>query len=149
MPQTAWEGLLDAIDDLEARLKKAMESADEWVNCFGWKYEYEEEAVGPYQEFIEPLTLLFERTALAFDHGEFALARQAYRRLFHLLDQEDDYGRHISLDDLTDLEQKDAVARYLRAIYQTEPLDRRPRVLYEEMRRFAFAYRSCTVMRRC
>lgn len=141
-PQTAWEGLLDAIDDLEARLKKAMKSADEWIDRFGWQYEYEEDAVGPYREFIEPLTLLFERTALAFDHGEFALARQAYRRLFRLLDQEDDYGYHISLGELTDLDQKDAVARYLRAIYQTEPLDRRPRVLYEEMRRFAFAYRQ-------
>ncbi|GIV86473.1 MAG: hypothetical protein KatS3mg054_0502 [Chloroflexus sp.] len=142
VPQTAWEGLSDAIDELEARLKKAMKSADEWMDRFGWQYEDDEDAVGPYREFIEPLTLLFERTALAFDHGEFALAREAYRRLFRLLDQEDDYGYHVSLGDLTDLDQKDAVARYLRAIYQTEPLDRRPRVLYEEMRRLAFAYRQ-------
>jgi len=142
VPQTAWEGLLDAIDDLEARLEKAMKSVDEWMDRFGWQYEYEEDDVGPYREFIEPLTSLFERTALAFDHGEFALARQAYRRLFRLLDQVDDYGYRISLYDLTDLDQKDAVARYLRAVYQTEPLDRRHRVLYEEMRRLAFSYQQ-------
>lgn len=97
-----------------------MRSAYTWEEHYGWRDEYGEDTVGPYRDFIEPLTQLFERTALAFDHGEFTLARQAYRRLFDLAEREDNYGYCISLFNLTGLDQKKAIAYYLRAIYQTE-----------------------------
>jgi len=139
-PATPWEGLLDEIEDLALDLQEAMASADEWEEEYGWQYEYEEyeeDSLGQYVEFVEPVTLLFERTALAFDHGELTLACQAYRRLFDLLDQEDDYGRGLSLSDLSGLDPREVVARYLRAVYETTPLAQRPSVLYEERSRFA------------
>ncbi|HID63056.1 MAG TPA: hypothetical protein EYP49_09995, partial [Anaerolineae bacterium] len=136
-PKTAWENLLDEIEDLALELQEAMASADEWEHEYGWRYEYEEDSLGQYIEFVEPAILLFERTALAFDHGELPLARQAYRRLFDLLDREDDYGRSLSLSDLTDLDRKEVIARYLRAVYETEPPDQRLPALYEEMSRFS------------
>lgn len=136
-PETPWEDLLDDIEDLALEVRDAMASADEWEEEHGWQYEYEEDSLGPYVEFVEPATLLFERTALAFDHGEFALARQAYRQLFDLLDQEDDYGRGLSLSDLIGPDRQEVIARYLRAVYETEPPRTRPQALYDEMSRFS------------
>ncbi|GIV76445.1 MAG: hypothetical protein KatS3mg050_0839 [Litorilinea sp.] len=135
-PATPWEALLDDIEDLFLEFQEAMASADEWEED-NWRYEYGEDSSRPYDDFVEPVTLLFERTALAFDHGELPLAHQAYRRLFDLLDAEDDYGRGLSLFHLTGLDQKEVVARYLRAVYEVTPLARRPSVLYEEMSRFS------------
>jgi tetratricopeptide (TPR) repeat protein len=137
-PETLLEDLLDDIEDLSMEIGEAMESADEWEDEHGWEYEYEEDSLGQYVEFVEPATHLFERASLAFDYGELDLARQAYRNLFDLLDQEDDYGRSLSFLDLnlTDLDRKEVIARYLRAVYETTPLAQRPQVLYEEMSRF-------------
>lgn len=133
-----WENLLDDIEDLRAEIRQAMASADEWEERYGWQEEYyEEDSLGPYADFVEPATLLFERAALAFDYGEIALARQAYHNLFDLLREEDDYGRGVYLSDLTDVDVQEAIARYLRAVYETEPPGNRPRVLYEEMSRFS------------
>jgi len=134
-PRTPWEDLIPDIEDLEMEIREAMASADEWEDEHGWQPEYEEDSLGRYIEFVEPANLLFERTALAFDSGEIALARRAYRKLFDLLDQEDDYGRRLSLSDLT-VDRQETVARYLRSIYETEPLGDRPQTLYDEMRRF-------------
>jgi hypothetical protein len=133
VPQTAWENLLSDIDDLALEIREAMEGADEWEEEYGWGYEYEEDSLGPYEEFIEPLSTLFERTGMAFDSGEIALARQAYRRLFDLTGLEDDYGRGVSLSNLPKEEVREAVARYLRAVYETEPPARRPLALYDQM----------------
>ncbi|MBC7250396.1 MAG: hypothetical protein H5T62_08920 [Anaerolineae bacterium] len=142
-PATPWENLLDEIEDLALELQEAMAAADEWEEEYGWQYEYEEDSLGQYVRFVEPATLLFEHAALAFDHGERTLARQAYCRLFDLLDLEDDYGRGLSLFDLIDLDQREVIARYLRAVYETTSLVQRPSTLYEEMSRFAgYSYPS-------
>lgn len=132
-PGTPWENLLPDIEDLAMEIEEAMASADEWEEEYGWQYEYEEDTLGPYTEFVEPATLLFERAALAFDHGEIALARQAYHKLFELLDLEDDYGRGVSPSDLAGVDVSEAWARYLRAVYETESPERRPLVLFEQM----------------
>ena len=133
VPRTPWEDLLADIEDLELEIQDTMASADDWEDEYGWQYE--EDSLGPYVEFVEPATLLFERAALAFDNDEIALARQAYRQLFDLLDQEDDYGRGLSLHDLN-LDRQEAVARYLRAVCESEPPGNRPQALFDEMSRF-------------
>ena len=135
-PRTPWEDLLADIDDLAQEIHDAMENADEWEEEeHGWDYDYdyEEDGLGPYEGFIEPLTALFERTGLAFDSGEIALARQAYEKLLDLIHLEDDYGRGIGLADLPQEEIQEAAARYLRAVYESEPPARRPATLYEQM----------------
>jgi hypothetical protein len=47
---------------------------------------------------------------------------------------EDDYGRGVSASDLTGVDADEAVARYLRAVYETEPPAHRPQAIYEQMR---------------
>ncbi len=129
------EDLLADIDDLAQELKIAMKYADAWEERYEWgEYYDEEDSLGPYEEFVEPLVELFDRAEAAFDYGEFSLARAAYQRLFELLRTEDDYGRGVSASDLTGVDADEAVARYLRAVYETEPPARRPQALCEQMR---------------
>jgi len=132
--RTPWEDLLADIDDLAQEIHDAMENADEWEEEHGWEYEYEGDSLGPYEEFVEPLTALFEQTGLAFDGGQIALARQAYEKLLDLIHLEDDYGRGVNPSDLPQEEMQEAAARYLRAVYESEPPARRPAALYDPMR---------------
>lgn len=129
------EELLADIDDLERELKAAMEDADEWEERSSWGGYYDEEdSLGPYEKFIESLAGLFDRVEAAFDYGQLALARAAYEKLFALLDLEDDYGRGVQTTDLTGLDFGEVYARYVRAIYELEPPERRPQALFESMR---------------
>lgn len=126
------EELLDDVDDLAQDLQ-AMMTGQVPQDRYEW-YEYDDEdALGPYKEFVDPLIDLFDRAAGTFDYGPMSLAREAYQRLFALLGLEDNYGRGMRLSDLTGIDQSETVARYLRAVYETEPPEDRPRVLYEQM----------------
>jgi len=129
------EDLLADIDDLAQEIEVAMKHAEPWEERYEWgEYYDEEDSLGPYEEFVEPLVELFDRAEAAFDYGEFSLARAAYQRLFELLRTEDDYGRGARASDLTGVDADEAVARYLRAVYETEPPARRPQALCEQMR---------------
>lgn len=129
------EDLLADIDDLARELANAMQHADAWEERYEWgEYYDEEDSLGPYEEFVEPLIRLFDRAEAAFDYGEIPLACAAYQRLLDLLKTEDDYGRGVSASNLTGVDVDEAVARYLRAVYETEPSARRPQALFEQMR---------------
>jgi len=129
------EDLLADIDDLAQEIDVAMQHAEPWEERYEWgEYYDEEDSLGPYEEFVEPLVELFDRAEAAFDYGEFSLARAAYQRLFELLRTEDGYGRGVSASDLTGVDADEAVARHLRAVYETEPSARRPQALCEQMR---------------
>ena len=126
------EDLLADIDDLTRELRAEMKQADYYWEEYG---EYDEEdSLGPYEKFVEPLIALFDRTDAVFDYGNFALARSAYQKLFEILDLEDDYGGGIRADDLEGVNINEACARYLRAVYETEPPEDRPQRLFEQMR---------------
>jgi len=126
-PEPAAEGLLADIDTLTDELQETLDEADEWD-------EYDEEdSLGPYEEFVEPLTVLFGRAAAACDAGSVALARTAYHSLFEVLSLEDDYGRGVRAEDLQDVDMGAARARYLRAVYDTEPPTHRPAALFDAM----------------
>jgi len=129
------EELLADIADLTHDLKTEMERAEYWEERYAWdEYYDEEDSLGPYEEFVEPLIDLFDRTDAVFDYGNLALARAAYQKLFAVLELEDDYGRGISAEDLYSVDIGEACARYLRAVYETEPPAHRPQVLFEQMR---------------
>ena len=128
------EELLVDIADLAQELKAAMEGAEPWEERYGWDEYDDEDSLGPYEEFVEPLVGLFDRTEAAFDYGNRSLARAAYRSLFQELSCEDDYGRGVGPSDLTGVDMDEACARYLCAVYETEPPDRRPQALFEQMR---------------
>lgn len=128
------EDLLADLEDLTQELKAAMEEADHWEERYEWdEYYDDEDSLGPYKEFVESLAELFDRTEAAFDYGNLSVARAAYQKLFETLNLEDDYGRGVRPLDLTSVDIDEARARYLRAVYETEPLERRPQILYQEM----------------
>ncbi|MBI4673455.1 MAG: hypothetical protein HY741_17520 [Chloroflexi bacterium] len=138
------EKLLAEIDEVTREIKarrKHAEEYDEWYDQDDYYDDYggghydDEDGLGPYEEFIEPLSRLFDRAQAAFDYGKLKLARKAYEKLFAVLNLEDDYGRGISADDLEEVDIGEAHARYLRAVYETEPSERRPQTLFEQMQK--------------
>jgi tetratricopeptide (TPR) repeat protein len=128
------DDLLADIADLAAEIEDAMEEAPEPEEHYEWGgYDEEEEDDDPYAEFVEPLVALFDRAQAAFDYGDQQLARNAYASLFEILNEQDDYGRGIMPTDLTDVDLSEAWARYLRAVYETEPAADRPPTIFSEM----------------
>lgn len=128
------EDLLADIEDLAAELKEALAEAPEPEEHYEWSgYDGEDEEDDPYAEFAEPLVALFDRAQAAFDYGDVQLARAAYAGLFEILDQQDDYGRGIQPSELNGVDIGEAWARYLRAVYETEPVEGRPAALLNEM----------------
>jgi hypothetical protein len=128
------EDLLADIQDLAHEIEHAIQGARASEERYRW-YEYDDEdSLGPYIEFVEPLIKLFDRAEAAFEYGYLVLARSAYRELFEILDQEDDYGRGIGFLSLKDVHAGESCARYLRAVYESEPLESRPQALYTQMR---------------
>jgi hypothetical protein len=128
--------LLAEIEDLAREMEHTSQEADHWEGRHEWDdyYDYDgEDSLGPYRDLVEPFVELFDRAAAAFDYGEFSLARAAHERLFELLEIEDDYGRGVSLSDLPNVEADEAIARYLRAVYETEETARRPQMLWHRM----------------
>ena len=126
-PEPLAEALLADIVALADELQGATAEAE------GWDEYHEEDSLGPYAAFVEPLTALFDRAAAAFDAGNVTLARTAYQHLFETLSYEDDYGRGVRAEDLQAVTLSTAPARYLRAVYDTESLAHRPAVLFEAM----------------
>jgi hypothetical protein len=127
------EALLEDIDGLRDDLEEASEHADAWEErgpAWGGYYD-DEGGLGQYVRFVKPATALFRRAQAAFGRGDWALARQAYQKLFDdVLGFEDDYGRGLRVEDLNDVDSTESRARYLRAVYQSEaPGQRAPKVL--------------------
>ena len=138
------EDLLAEIESLTEDFQDQIERADEWEERYGWDDYHDEDSLGPYEEFVDPLSGLFDRVDGAFDLGDRRLARTAYEKLFAFFDLEDEFGRGVSEYDLHDVDTDEVVARYLRAVYETETAAARPRVLFEKMR----GVRSCGVRTR-
>jgi hypothetical protein len=127
--------LLADIEDLIRELDDAMARAEDWEDRYGWGGYDEEDSLGQYEAFVEPLTALFDRAEAAFDYGQASLAREAYDKLFEALGREDDYGRGIALYDIDGVDDGETCARYLRVVYETEPPERRPPIMFEQMQR--------------
>jgi hypothetical protein len=133
-PRIPQEELLAEIADLAQEIEAEMENAEEWVERYEWDEDYDDEdSLGQYEEFIAPLTALFDQTQTAFDYGDFPLACAAYQQLFALLQTEDEYGRGVHLTDLSGINAEETVARYLRALYETTAPAERPAALYAQM----------------
>jgi hypothetical protein len=126
--------LLSDIDDLIREIQGEMSEVDEGDKYSRWDgYFDEEDSLGPYEQFVESVETLFDRAHAAFYLRDFSLARKTYRKLFEeVIFLEDDYGRGIQTGDLsTDI--VEARGRYLRAVYETEPLETRPEVIFDHL----------------
>lgn len=129
------ETLLKDILTLASQIKQKMKNAEYDDEYDDDDYDgARDQAASPYEDFIAPLTVLFDRTQALFDLGDFVRVRAAYQKLFEIFDLEDDYGRSLNLRDLGLMDAHEARARYLRAVYETESPAQRPQVLYEQMR---------------
>ena len=126
-PESLSEALLADIVALADELQGATAEAE------GSDEYHEDDSLGPYAAFVEPLSALFDRAAAAFDAGHVTLARTAYQHLFATLSYEDDYGRGVRAEDLQEVTRSAAFARYLRAVYDTESPVHRPAVLFASM----------------
>ena len=126
-PESLSEALLADIATLAGELQGATAAAE------GSDEYHEEDSLGPYAAFVEPLSALFDRAAAAFEAGNVTLARTAYQHLFAMLSYEDDYGRGVRAEDLQEVTRSAAFARYLRAVYDTESPAHRPAVLFDSM----------------
>ena len=124
-------GLLEAIRRLADELQAVMKHAEYWEDQGGWLDE--EDSLGPYAKFVPKMAALFDRAAAVFESGDVPLAQAAYQDLFALLELEDDYGRGVRVGDLAGVDSREAVARYLRAVYHTTAPAQRPAVLFERL----------------
>ena len=120
--------LLADIDDWIAEVGAQRRQAQQWEEQHGYdrgeRYD-DENSLGPYAEFVEPLIELFGRAEGAFDYGDLPLAGQAYYKLFtEALELEDEYGRGVRAEDLNGIDMAKARACYLRAVYESEPAQR-------------------------
>ena len=141
--------LLNTIDEFVEALEGKMTDAEYDDYREYDDYYDDEDDLGPYQEAVDELEMLFEQINALFDErlnataldveGETTeqveLAKHAYRRLFDVFQLEDDYGRGISPDHLSGTDMTEVVARYLRAVYETAPPEGRPKSLFDEMLR--------------
>ena len=123
------QDLLEAIRRLAGELKAAMKHAEYWEDQGEWLDE--EDTLGPYAKLVPPVAALFDRAKAVFESGDLPLTRAAYQELFALLELEDDYGRGIRDTDLEGVDRREAVARYLRAVYHTTAPAQRSAVLFE------------------
>ena len=130
--------LLADIDDLGSEIQSAADQSEPWEDDYEHEWDDygdygDEDSVGPFETFVEPLSALFDRVEAVFDSGNLELARIAYQKLFEILSLEDNYGRGIRLNDVEGVDGDEVVARYLRAIYETESPKHRPQVLFAQM----------------
>lgn len=129
--------LLGDIRQLEKEVEKAFAADEEGWYEDDYYDEYDEydgfyddeDSLGPYERFVEPLNELFDRVQATFDDGDLPLARSAYESLFDIFRYEDDYGRGLRLEHLSAVDPHETCARYLRAVYESEPLDNRAAAL--------------------
>jgi len=100
---------------------------------------HDEDCLGPFQDFLQPLAQLYDKTATIFDYGNIKIACQAYEELFSILQIEDDRGRGIRHYDLENVDVNGARARYLRSIYliadpkNSKKPENRAKILMEKM----------------
>lgn len=121
------------LDEIQSLLEEIEEQANEEPEWNGYD---DEDSLGEYAQFIPSISSLFNKIETLFDHGQYKLARQAYKALFVVFEMEDDYGRSIQLYDIDDLDRDEVRARYLRSIYLSEKPDNRVKSLLDTMQQF-------------
>jgi hypothetical protein len=126
----------EILEEIEALVEEIEGQANEEPD---WSEYDDEDSLGEYSQFIPSVSYLFNKIETLFDHGQYELARQAYKALFTIFEIEDDYGRGIQLYDIDDLDREEVRARYLRSIYLSEKPDNRVKLLLDTMQQFARA----------
>src|SRR6266545_782486 len=101
---------------------------------WGWDDDLHEERAWGDESWVGEMDDLFAVAAEAFLAGDLALARDAYGRLLGAFDLDQEVGTFCgpsSSSDMVATDVPEAVARYLRAVYETTPLSQRAEELYD------------------
>lgn len=120
---------LDEINSLKEKILAQGEKEPDWD---GYADE-DEDCLGPYEKFLQPLLNLFDRANKLFDEGDYKKAREAYENLFLVFEIEDAYGRGIHPEDIENHSFFKIRARYFRSLYMTEKADKRISLLLSAM----------------
>lgn len=130
------EELLEGINELAKRV----ESGDYCVG-WGWDDEIQEERDWGDESWADEVDEFFTRAHEAMTAGHYKLAKDAYARLFDILEMGEEPG-HLpgSLDpqDMLDTDLREARSCYLRSVYLSSLPDERPSELLEAMQRFGY-----------
>lgn len=123
----------DLLDEIESLKEDILEQGQEEPD---WGYD-DEDSLGEYGKFLQPLSNLFEKVEPLFDAGHYEMAKIAYKELFSIFDIEDEYSKGICIYDVVDTDLEEARARYFCSLYLTTPPDERVPVLLKAMEELA------------
>jgi hypothetical protein len=118
--------------DIDAFVDRVRSGA--FFEGWGWDDELHEERAWGDESWVGEMDDLFAAAADAFLAGDLALARDAYGRLLDAFDLDQEVGTFCGSENASDMVATDvpeAVARYLRAVYETTPLPDRAEALYD------------------
>ncbi len=118
--------------DIDAFVDRVRSGA--FFEGWGWDDELHEERAWGDESWVAEMDDLFAAAADAFLAGDLALAEDAYGRLVGAFDLNQDVGTFCGSESPSDMvatDVPDAVARYLRAVYETTPLPKRAERLYD------------------
>lgn len=122
-PEKDTESLLSRITDLKENLEQGV-----YFQGYGWDEDiYEERSFGD-DSWAAELTELFIEADGIFDSGHLSVARNAYERLFEILDLDEEVGTFTGSEtpvDMLDLDITESQKRYLRCVYELADPDSR------------------------
>ncbi|MBN1174715.1 MAG: hypothetical protein JXA67_21320 [Micromonosporaceae bacterium] len=117
--------------DIDAFVEQVRSGA--YFEGWGWDDDLHEERAWGDESWAGEMDDLFAGAADAFLAGDLDLARNAYGRLLDAFRLDEEVGAFCgpaSASDMVDTDVTEAVARYLRAVYETTPQPERAGVLY-------------------
>jgi hypothetical protein len=118
--------------DIDAFVDRVRSGA--FFEGWGWDDELHEERAWGDESWVAEMDDLFAAAADAFLAGALALAKDAYGRLLGAFDLDQEVGTFCGSEIASDMVATDvpeAVARHLRAVYETTPLPQRAEGLYD------------------
>jgi soluble cytochrome b562 len=121
------------LDDIESLKEDIIVQGEEEPD---WEYDDEDTLTG-YEEFLQPLSDLFDKVEALFNAGHYETARMAYKELFSIFEITDDYGRGINIYDVTGTDLDEARARYFCSLYLVSPANERVVVLLKAMEKLS------------
>jgi hypothetical protein len=119
--------------DIDAFVDRVRSGA--FFEGWGWDDDLREERAWGDESWVGEMDDLFAAAADAFLAGDLVLARDAYGRLLGAFDLDQEVGTFCgpsSPSDMVTTDVPEAVARYLRVVYETTPLPERAEELYDQ-----------------
>jgi uncharacterized protein (TIGR03083 family) len=119
--------------DIDAFVDRVRSGA--FFEGWGWDDDLREERAWGDESWVGEMDDLFAAAADAFLAGDLALARDAYGRLLGAFDLDQEVGTFCgpsSPSDMVTTDVPEAVARYLRVVYETTPLPERAEEFYDQ-----------------